>query len=245
MKLKLLSLFALVFTIVSCQFTETMILNEDGSGSMAVEVNLSEMMAFGGSAMADSMVTKMDTIISMKQFFEEKKDSIAKLSEKEQQELKRLENFNIRMKVDSEAAEMLYDISTDFKNVNDANDILSGLGPLGNLLPDPDANTKIEQKDDSPDFIGTTYSYSNGRFKRDAYIKDEKMHQQQMDSMKQAEAFMGGANYTLKYTFPRKIKKVSNEEAIFSEDKKTIILQKPFLEYLKNPDVLDLEVELE
>src|SRR5690606_24573478 len=109
----------------------------------------------------------------------------------------------------------------------------------------PDANTKIERKDDSPDFIGTAFSYKNGRFKRDAYIKDKKVHQQQMDSMKQAEAFLSGANYTLKYTFPREIKKVSNEAATFSEDKKTVILQKPFLEYLKNPDILDLEVELE
>ena len=242
---KLLCLFACMLTLASCQFTETMVMNEDGSGTMTVEVNLNEMMAFGGAAVADSVAMKIDTIISMKQFLEEKKDSIATLSAAQQRELKNLENFNIHMKVDSETSEMVYDISTHFKSISEANDILSGLGPVGNLMPDPDANTQIERKDDSPDFIGTAYSFENGIFMRDAYIQDERQHQQQMDSMKQAEAFMGESNYTLKYTFPRKIKTASSNDATFSEDRKTVILQKPFLEYLKNPDVLDLEVELE
>ena len=77
---KLLCLFACMLTLASCQFTETMVMNEDGSGTMTVEVNLNEMMAFGGAAVADSVAMKIDTIISMKQFLEEKKDSIATLS---------------------------------------------------------------------------------------------------------------------------------------------------------------------
>ncbi len=245
MKLKLLSLFVLVITFVSCQFTETMILNEDGSGNLRVEVNLNEMMAFGGGAMADSAIMKMDTIVYMKQFLEEKKDSISKLSVIEQQKLKKLENFNIHIKMDSETSEMVYDISTNFKDISEANDILNGLEQAGNLMPNPDVNTEIKKEEDSPELIGVNYSFKKGVFKRDAYIKDEKMHRQQVDSMKQAEAFMGGSNYTLNYTFPKKIKKTSNPEATFSEDKKTVKIEAPFIEYFKNPDLLDLEVELE
>lgn len=245
MKLILLSLFILAFTFVSCQFTETMVMNEDGSGTMMVEVNLNEMMAFGGGAMADSAIVKMDTIVSMKQFLEEKRDSISKLSVTEQQKLKKLENFNIHIKMDSETSEMVYDISTNFKNISEANDILNGLEQASNLMPNPDANTEIKKEEDSPELIGVKYSFKKGVFKRDAYIKDEKMHQQQVDSMKQAEAFMGGSNYTLNYTFPKRIKKTSNPEATFSEDKKTVKIEAPFIEYFKNPDLLDLEVELE
>ncbi|MDC8001492.1 hypothetical protein POV26_10625 [Aequorivita todarodis] len=242
---KFLLLFALAFTAVSCQFTETMVMNEDGSGIMTVEVNLNEMMAFGGSTMPDSTVMKMDTIIYMKQFLEEKKDSISKLSITEQEKLKKLKNFNIHMKIDSEKAEMVYDISSNFKNISEANDLLNGLEQVGSLMPNPDANTEIKKEEDAPEVVGVTYSFKNGIFKRDAYIKDEKLHQQQVDSMKQAEAFMGGSNYKLKYTFAKKIKKTSNPEATFSEDKKTVTVQEPFLEYFKNPDLLDLEVELE
>ncbi|MCB0464703.1 MAG: hypothetical protein KDC78_03365 [Aequorivita sp.] len=242
---KLLFILALAFTATSCQFTETMVMNEDGSGTMTVELNLNEMMAFGGDAMKDSTQMKMDTIVYMKQFLEEKKDSISKLSAKEQEKLKKLENFNIHMKMDSETSEMIYDISTQFKNVSEANDILSGLEQAGDLMPDPDSNTEIKKEEDSPEVIGVNYSFKKGVFKRDAYIKDEKMHQQQVDSMKQAEAFMGSSNYTLNYTFPKKIKKVSNPEATFSDDKKTVRVQASFIAYFKNPDLLDLEVELE
>jgi hypothetical protein len=140
---------------------------------------------------------------------------------------------------------MIYDISTNFKNISEANDILNGLEQAGNLIPNPDANTEIKKEEDSPEIVGVNYSFEKGIFKRDAYIKDEKLHQQQVDSMKQAEAFMGSSNYVLKYTFPKKIKKTSNPDATFSEDKKTVSIQAPFLEYFKNPDLLDLEVELE
>src|SRR5690606_7283272 len=118
MKLKLLFLFALALTVISCQFNETMVLNEDGSGTMSVEVNLNEMMAFGGAAMMDSTHVKLDTLISVKQFLEEKKDSISQLSKTEQEKLKKLENFNIRVKMNSETSEMVYDISTKFKSVS-------------------------------------------------------------------------------------------------------------------------------
>lgn len=243
---RLLSLFALAFIIASCQFTETMVLNEDGSGTIAVEVNMNEMMAFGGAAVTDSMIVKMDTIVYMKQFLEERKDSIAKLSASNQEKLKKFENFNIHMKMDTETSEMVYDISTNFKNISEANDISNGLEQAENLMPTMDSNSQQTPKEeDSPEVIGVNYSFKKGVFKRDAYIKDEKIHQQQVDSMKQAEAFMGGSNYTLNYTFPKKIKKTSNPEATFSEDKKTVTVQSPFMEYFKNPDLLDLEVELE
>ena len=56
---------------------------------------------------------------------------------------------------------------------------------------------------------------------------------------------MSGISYKLKYTFPKKIKKTSAEDATFSLDGKTLELERGFVEYLKNPDVLDIEVELE
>lgn len=245
MKLRLLALYTVALALVSCQFTETMVMNEDGSGTMTVEVNLNEMMAFGGSALTDSLSVKIDTIIAIKEFLEAKKDSISKLSKAEQDKLKKLENFNIHMKMDTQAAEMVYDISTNFKDISEANDILSGLEQASNVMPNPNSNTEIKKEEDSPEVVGVNYTFKEGIFKRDAYIKDEKLHQQQVDSIKQAEAFMGGSNYTLKYTFPKKIKKTSNPEATFSADGKTVILQKPFIEYFKNPDVLDLEVVLE
>lgn len=245
MKQRLLIILVLAFTAVGCQFTETMVMNEDGSGSMTLEVNLNEMMAFGGNSVADSTVSKMDTLIYMKQFLEEKKDSISKLSASDQQKLKNLENLTFHMKMDSETSELVYEVSTQFKNVSEANDLIKGLEQIGNLMPNPDENTKITSNEEEPEVIAVAYSFKNGIFKRDAYILDEKLHQQQIDSMKNAEAFMAGSNYGLKYSFTKKIKRASNPDATFSQDKKTVTLKKPILEYYKNPDLLDLEIELE
>ncbi|MEM0518098.1 hypothetical protein [Aequorivita flava] len=246
MKLKLLFLFAFALTLIGCQFSETMVMNADGSGEMSVEVNLNEMMAFGGGAMLDSASVKVDTIIHMKQFLEEKRDSISKLSAAQQQKLKKMENFNVRVKMDSETSEMIYAISTNFKNVAEANDILNGLEQAGGMMPgDKTQAMKTTKEEGSQELIGVNYTFKNGVFKRDAYIKDKKMHKQQVDSLKQAEAFMGGSNYTIKYTFANKIKTTSNPEANFSADKKTVTVQTPFIEYFKNPDLLDLQVELE
>jgi len=74
---------------------------------------------------------------------------------------------------------------------------------------------------------------------------DKEQHSAQMDSLKQVESFMGRTQYKIKYTFPRRIKSASIEDATFSLDGKTLELSRGFLDYFKNPDVLDIEVELE
>lgn len=243
---KILFLLGVSLMLISCQFTETMVLNEDGSGTISVEVDLSEMMAFGGMDAIDSSVIKMDTIISVKQFLEENRDSIASLSKKDQIKLKKLENYNIRLKMNSESSEMIYNISTTFKSVNEANDMIQGLDKAGDFIPGTNENPEDAKKEEeSPDIIGVNYSFINGVFKRDAYIKDKKLHRQEVDSLQQTEAFLQGSNYTLNYTFPKPIKKVSNTAATLSNNKKTLTLQKAFIDYFKNPDLLDLEVELE
>src|SRR5690554_1947768 len=143
---KILFFLGVSLMLISCQFTETMVLNEDGSGTISVEVDLSEMMAFGGIDAIDSSIIKMDTIISVKQYLQENKDSIASLSKKEQMKLKKLENYNIRLKMNSESSEMIYNISTTFKSVNEANDMIQGLDKAGDFIPGTNENPEEDKK---------------------------------------------------------------------------------------------------
>ncbi len=244
---KSLFLLFLAISTVSCQFTEIMNINEDGTGRMSLSVDLSEMMAFGGEFSKDSTAVKTDTIISFKDILEEKKDSISKLSEEEQMRLKAMENYKIHMLTDPETNKMILDVFTDFEDVSEANDLMKGFKESEGLIPGASNNNQSEEDDgeEEPELVGVSFSYNKGVFKRDAYIKDKEAHKKQIDSMKQAEAFMGGMIYKLKYTFPKKIKKSSVKDATFSLDGKTIELQRTFLEYMKDPDVLDLEIELE
>jgi len=238
---KLMVLLALTFTVISCQFTEKMTLNEDGSGRMSIEMDLSEMMAIGNEMSKDSTLTKTDTIISFKEIFEEKKESISQLSTKEQIKIKALENYNIHMVTDPETNKMVVDIFIDFKNVSEANNLMKGFEETNGIIPGMgDDNADVESSN-----IGVSYSYKKGIFKRDAYIIDVEKHKIQEDSMASVASFMSGMTYKIRYTFPRKIKNAKVEDATYSMDGKTIELQRSFITYLKNPDVLDLEIELE
>jgi len=241
---KLLSVFAIATVMVSCQFTETMVLQEDGSGTLSVSVDMKEMMAFGDLA-KDSTMVKMDTVVRMKDVLLEKKDSIATLSKEQRKQLKKIENFNFRTFMDPDKGEMFFDIFTNFKKVEEANEIMSAFESGGDFLQAGSSDTSINSNPESGGAMAVSYTYKKGKFTRDAYITDKAKHKTQIDSMKAAEGFMGTMVYKLKYTFPKRIVKSSIEDARFTMDGKTIEVETSFLEYLKNPDVLDLEVELE
>jgi len=241
---KLLSVFAIATVLVSCQFTETMVLQEDGSGTLSISMDLKEMMAFGNLTKDSSMV-KTDTVIRLKDVMREKKDSIATLTKAQQKRLKSIENFNFRTLIDPEKGEMFFDIFTDFKKVSEANDMMSAFEEGGNFFQSSDSETTINTDPKSSGAIGVSYYFKKGKFTRDAYVKDKEVYQTQIDSMKSAEAFMSSMMYKLKYTFPRRIVKASMEDARLTMDGKTIEIEVSMLEYLKNPDLLDLEVELE
>jgi len=244
-------LFLLAFasiSLISCQFQETMVLNEDGTGRMSLSMDLSEMMAFSGEFGKDSTMTKQDTIITFKDIFEEKKDSIAKLTKAEQKKLKAMENYKIRIMADPDEEKMLMDVFTDFKDVAEANELMRGYQQAEGFIPGADSSGSEENGEEDepePEIMAVAYEFKNNVFKRDAYIIDEVAHKRQVDSMKQAEAFMSSMKYKIKYTFPRRIKKTSVEDATFSLDGKTMELERSFLDYFKNPDVLDVQVELE
>jgi antirestriction protein len=241
---KLMFVFVTALTTVSCQFTETMILNEDGSGSISISMDMKEMMAFGGMT-DDSTQVKVDTTISMKDFLVEKQDSISTLSEAEQERLRKIENFSFRTFMDPDTNEMYFDVYTHFSNVEEANELMNAFEGSGDFMQGLGSDTTVENDPNSGGAMAVKFEFKNGKFKRDAYIKDKAKHKVQMDSLNDAESFMSSMTYKLKYTFPRKIVKSSVEEAKFSMDGKTIEIQRTFLEYLKDPDVLDLEVELE
>lgn len=243
---KIIALLVLAFTMLSCQFTETMTIDEKGHGRMSLSIDLSDMMSMMGDMGADSTLVKTDTIVSFKSILEEKKDSIAQLPKEEQKRLKAMEDYKIHLTMDPDKKMTVVEIFTDFKNVSEANDLMEGLNHSGSLISSmanggsADSNTTGDNET-----VGVNYSFKKGVFKRNAYIIDEKAHQQQLDSLKETESFMGGISYKLKYTFPSRVINASAEDAKLSLDGKTIELERSFLEYLKNPDILDLEVELE
>ncbi|MAU17578.1 MAG: hypothetical protein CMH46_18785 [Muricauda sp.] len=234
----------IIALVYSCNFTEEIHLKEDGSGRLSISFDGSEMMDMAGDEMAKTDEKAIDSIISFKDFLEEKKDSIAQLPKDEQEKLKKLEPFSMRMVMDPEKSVMMFDLFSEFKNVNEVNDAFSAFQDASSI----GGKTNPQQGPMKPSEQQPTevnYTFKKNRFTRTAKIVDQELFQQQLDSLQGAEMFLSGSTYTLKYHFPRKIKSTTAEAATFSQDGKTLIYEVNFMDMMKNPSVLDLEVELE
>ncbi|MEM9077525.1 MAG: hypothetical protein AAGC43_10815 [Bacteroidota bacterium] len=229
---------------VSCNFTEEITINEDGSGKLSINFDGSELMEMAGDEMMKDNEKAIDSLISFKDILEEKKDSIAQLSPEEQAKLKKLERFNMHMLMDPEAKQMKFDLFSEFKNVNEVNDAFNAFQSASTLGPNSNQGNqpKVGGQDNATE---VNYSFDNNKFSRTAKILDQELFQQSIDSLQGAEMFLSGSTYTLKYHFPKRVKSASAEGATFSADGKTLIYEVKFLDLMKDPSVLDLEVELE
>jgi hypothetical protein len=246
---KLLSFCFVLVTLTSCTFTENIYVNDNGTGKFSVDMDGSSLMAMAGDQLGDQMGAEakknIDTTFTFKQVFEEKKDSIAKLSPETQKELKKLENFVVNTKMNGEKKEFLMTLTTDFKNVNELQDILQTAGALQKLEGAGNA---------AAPFAGglgnngskLTYSYDGKKFIRKAVIDKQKLAEKAKDTAADmSKMIFASSNYIIKYHFPKRIKKVSNPNALFSDDRKSITIQYPFTDYMENPDKLNFDVEFE
>ncbi len=242
-KIQYAFIVAFIFLAASCNFTEEIHLKENGSGKLSIIFDGSEMMDMAGDEMVKTGEKPIDSIITFKDFLEEKKDSIAQLPQEEQEKLKKLEHFNMRMVMDPEKKVMMFDLFSEFKNVSEVNDAFGAFQDASSM--GAKANPQPEQMKPTEQPTEVNYTFKKNRFTRTAKIVDQELFEQQLDSLQGAEMFLSGSTYTLKYHFPKKIKSTTAEAATFSQDGKTLIYQVDFLDLMKDPSVLDLEVELE
>ncbi|GLU43756.1 hypothetical protein [Allomuricauda sp. NBRC 101325] len=241
--LKALLVCAIVILAAACNFTEEIHFQDDGSGKLSIQLDGSEMMTMAGDEMTKSGEVAVDSILSFKDLLEEKKDSIAQLPADEQAKLKKLESFNMRMVMDPEKQLMLFDLFSEFKNVSEMNDAFNTFQEASTM--GPNANPQQAPMKSPEQATKVNYSFANNTFTRTAEIIDQALLQQQIDSLQGAEMFLSGSTYTLKYHFPKRVKSTNVEEATFSADGKTMIYEVGFMEMMKNPSLLDIEVKLE
>ncbi|MEK6153485.1 hypothetical protein WIW50_09505 [Flavobacteriaceae bacterium 3-367] len=233
---------ALLFS--SCNFTEEIYVEEDGSGKISINFDGSELMEMAGDEMLQTNEKAVDSVISFKDFLREKKDSIATLPLEQQEKLKKLEPFKLHMVMNPETKVMAFDMFSAFQDVSEVSDAFNAFQNASALGPGNDsgqANPIITDEQATQ----VRYSFDERIFRRTTTIVDSTLHLKSLDSLQGAEMFLSGSTYTLKYHFPRRVKSTNAEEATFSADGKTVIYQVKFLDYLKNPEALSIEVELE
>ncbi len=235
-----------VALVWSCNFVEEIHLNEDGSGKINIHFDGSEMMAMMGAMDSTNQEKAIDSTIVFKQLLEEKKDSIAQLSPQEQAKLKKLEPFSLHMVMNPEENALRFDLFSEFKKVNEVNDAFNAFQDASAMNPPPGGNPqKSPPMGANNQTTKVEYNFSGNRFKRTITIIDEELFKKATDSLQSAEMFLSGSTYTFKYHFPKKVKSTNVEGATFSLDGKTMTYEVDFLQMMKDPESVILEVELE
>ncbi|RCW94147.1 hypothetical protein DFQ08_101955 [Winogradskyella arenosi] len=238
--------------LTSCQFSEKIYINEDGSGQVIFSMDASEMMGFMGQMGDDAsegMDKAVDSTIIFKEFLVAYKDSIASLSPVEQEKIKAMEDYKLHMVMDPDKDKMLFDIEADFKNANELRDMFKAMNSFNDFKG---AENASENAAFSPfsnlgndGATAVSYAYDGRLFERKAEILDAEKHQQALDSLGKSEMIFASSKYKIEYHFPKAIKSFSKEGAMYSLDKKTVSFEVGFLEMLKNPELQDIEVVLE
>ncbi|WP_394750123.1 hypothetical protein [Spongiimicrobium salis] len=247
--IKLLACIGVLIAMSSCNFTEEIYVEEDGSGKISLKFDgsqLLETMNEMGAPSSDEFEKPIDSIMSFKEIFDEKRDSISKLPQEEQDKLKKLENFKMHMVMNPDEKLMKFDLFSDFKSVNDIGNVLNDFQNASAITSTQTVNgqSKSPVKSQKPT-SEVTYSFSNNTFSRKVTITDQEAFQKSLEESKQTETFLTGSIYTFRYHFPRKVKSTTAKDATFTVDGKTMVYQVSFLEMLKDPESISFEVELE
>lgn len=246
-KRKLWGLIGVVALVWSCNFVEEIHLKEDGSGLININFDGDELMVMMASMDSTNQEKAIDSTLVFKELLLEKKDSIAQLSPEEQAKLKKLEPFSIHMLMDPQAQTLKFDFFSEFKNVNEVNDAFNAFQDASSIGPKPTgAGPGKQEKMGGPDQTTQVYyDFSGNTFSRTMKIADQELFKKATDSLQSAEVFLAGSTYTFKYHFPRKVKSTNLEGATFSLDGKTMTYEVDFLQMMKDPESIILEVELE
>ena len=244
-KIYVLSVCILLLVLSSCKFSETIYIKADGSGNMSFSFDGSQLMQMGGDSMGETADTVLDSTIVFKDFLEAKKDSIATLPEAEQEQLKALENFKMHMLMDPNTQKMVIDITTDFKNVEELEDVFKVLNKANELNDNGAAKTSPLGNMGVTEGSEVHYSYKKNVFKRTVKVTDPELFATTKDSLGDSEMILAASTYTLNYHFPKKIKSVSLKNAMFSEDHKSFSVELNFKDYMADPESLNIEVILE
>lgn len=242
---KSILLVLLSVVLSSCTFTENIYINDDGSGKFSFEMDGSSFMSMMPQ---DSLKSEkvIDSSFSFKQLFDEKRDSISKLPLLQQEKLKKLERFNIRTVMNPEKKEFLFSMTTDFIKISDLGDAMSVVNEVQQASKSQVKNSALPEDVFRSNNSELKYSYDGKKFSRKATLLKKEIIETEVDSMKQMmNMFYESSTYTLKYHFPKKVKKVSNSTALYSEDRKTITIEFPLSDYMKEPEKLNFEVEFE
>ncbi len=228
-----------IFSLTSCQITEKIYLEENGSGKYDIEIDMNEMMksmnGLGGETKIDSNYVATDSIINFSEMLIKHKDSISKLPIKQQEKLNRMKDIVMVIHEDKNKNEFSMNIKGAFNNIKELDELEEILNAT--QTDDKKITSKSEVK----------YSFKRSKFSRKAIERklNEEETKKYDKSMESLNMFLSGSTYNLEYHFYKPIKSASIKNAKYSTDRKTIYIKKPVDDLINNPTSFDLDIKIE
>lgn len=232
-----------ILLTVSCQVTETINFNSNGSGIIKVE-HLRDEHSYMQIAKENYSKEDIfrDTTYVFGDYIKKHEETFSRTAVADQNVFLRYSDVKIHRKASSYDKEFRTTYTQNFQKASDIVD----LSKTDHYLDDIINNYALSAEEH---YYKVSYSYNNNRFNRTVTIIDTLEQKKEFDKIEKLKAEYKGyklvQNYILNYHFPRKIQSVSNPFAKISEDHKSLSLQFLLTDCLQNPLSTNLEVVLE
>ena len=228
--------------LASCEVVETININPDNTGTIVVDMHRNEnsYMQIAGEQYAKETIFK-DTTYVFQDYIEKYNGNFVKYTATEQELFNKYKNVKVHIKKSSFDKDFRTIISQDFTNVEEVAD----LSKTENYISDIVHNYALTAEEH---YYNIKYTLKDNQFNRVVTITNEVIFEREkkiLESYNKIYDLNLVQSYLLKYHFPRKIKSVSNANAIISSDRKSLELKFAILDFLKNPVSTNLEVVLE
>lgn len=266
MKKFYLLLVAIVLCFSSCTVTESIVLNEDNSGKFYIKYDMAKVMTemgdmfSEGNKSADAEEEKenkvMDTMMVFSEIMETYKDSVAALPEDQRLAMESIKDMYMKMHMDEEKGIMEFGVGMDFSSIEDLQDIQEKIKKAQSLNAQSGQAEAMKENSPLGNFMGgdngLAYTLTENGFARTTTLKlpegadmseMDKLFDEEDESNQQFMAFFEDAFYNVELSFPKRIKSTSIEGATISEDGKTLTYKSNWIDYLKDPLSLDVNVE--
>lgn len=250
--------------IASCNVTESIVFNQDGSGEFLATYEMGEAIkamsvAMGGDENKEKKEGGeiMDTTIVFADIMETYKDSVAALPEEKRLAMEAVKDMYMRMQINEDEGVMSFGMGMQFESIDDLKDIRKKLKKIQSLNSQGDQVNAMKENSPLGNFMGNenndvAYIYTTDGFSRMTSIKlpDEatedaidELFDETDESNQQFLEYFEGSFYNVKLTFPKAVKSIDVKGAEFSDDRKTVTYKTNWVEYLKNPKLLDVNVK--
>jgi hypothetical protein len=233
----------LILLTASCQVTETLHLNPDGSGSIEV-TDLRDEHSYMQLAKEEYSKEDIyrDTTYVFADYFKKYAETFARTPKEDQNVYLRYSDVKVHIKKSSYEKEFRTTISQDFKKATDIVDLYKAEDYADNIKKNY-ALTAEEH------YYKVSYDFTGNRFNRTVKITDSLQLKKEFDQIEKYKTHYKGyklvQSYVLDYHFPRKIQSVSNPLAKISDDRKSLSVHFLITDCKQNPEITNLEVVLE